>query len=248
MVKITSFLLASLVPLVAASSSISVVRSNGDFKVYGSFVQGNSTLFSGTTIETSAAQSTIRLGNLDLALSPRSRARIYEDHAILETGAGEVNGSAKYALQADKLRITSQGNDAVWQVALAGPDRINVAARKGIAEVRNASGVLLAVVRPGMSLAFSPQGANAPVQLSGTVQVQNGNYYIIDVTTKMRIELRGNNLSQYVGKPVQINGSVVPGATPAAGATQVVQVNAINVFTPPTPPGGGGGGGLTGAQ
>jgi hypothetical protein len=232
----------------AASPSLGVVRSTGDFKVDGSFVQGNSTVFSGSTIETSAAQSTIRLDNLDLALSPGSRARVFADHAVLETGAGLVTGSSSYRLEAAKFRINSQVADAVWQVAMAGPDRVNVAATKGAAEVRNANGVLLAVVRPGLSLAFAPQGgANPGVGLSGTVTTQNGNFYITDVTTKMKIQLQGNNLSQYVGKQVQIQGSVVPGTTPAGGATEVVQVTNINLYVPPTG-GGGGGGGITPAQ
>jgi len=158
-----SVIVASAIHLFAASPSIGVVRSTGDFMVDGSYVQGNSTLFSGNTVETAAAQSTIRLDDLDLALSPKSRARVYKDHAILETGSAVVTGSPKYAMEANKLRINSQNGDSVWQIAVVGPGRINIAAQKGGAEVRNDNGVLLAIVRPGVPLAFAPQaGANAP--------------------------------------------------------------------------------------
>jgi hypothetical protein len=252
MVKIAASLILGGCYLAVSGASILIgtVRSTGYFTVDGSAVQGNGTLFSGNTIETLTSQSRIRLNNLDFALYPDSRARIYADHTTLEKGSGVVTGSTNYSLEAHKIRIASQSEDSVWQVAVNGPDRIAVASRKGNAEVRNSNGILLAVVRPGMALAFSPQagGANASVQLSGTVQVRNGNYFINDVTTKKRIELRGDNLSQYVGKPVQINGSVIPGATPNAEATQVVQVVNINVYTAPgTSAGAGLGPAATGA-
>jgi len=213
--------------LTAATPSIGVIRANGEFRVNGSTIQGNSALFDGNLVETAAVRSLVRLANLEMAMLPQSRVKVYRDHTTLEQGSSLVTNARNYVLEAGSIRISSREKDSEWQVQINGPDRTSVSARKGGAEVRNSSGVLLAVLRPGMSLAFMPEdgaSASAVTKLTGVVERQNGAYLLTDLTSNVRFELRGKDLDKFTGQRVEITGSIIPGAVPAAGASQVVQV------------------------
>jgi len=233
---ISFFAGSCLLAAAAPTSSIGVIRSSGVFRVDGSSVRNNSTLFDGALVETTAARSVLQLDAGEVTLAPDSRAKVYHDRTVLEKGAGLLRDAAKHEFEAGSLEIVPATRDSVVQVDVQGPGRIAVAARNGSALVRNSSGVLLASLQPGMELAFDAgeQGTTA-VNITGVLQVRNGNYYITDPITHVTIQVQGSNLAQYVGKKVEITGSQIPGATPAAGATEVVQVTGI------VPAGGGGG-------
>jgi hypothetical protein len=163
------------------------------------------------------------------------------DRTVLEKGAGLLRDADKLEFEAASLQIIPATKDSVVQVEVEGPSRISVAARIGSALVRNSSGVLVASLQPGMELAFDAGGqGTAAVNITGILQVRNGNYYITDPTAHVTIQVQGSNLARYVGKKVEVTGSQVPGATPAGGASELVQVTSI------TPVGGGGGGGAGG--
>jgi hypothetical protein len=227
---------------VAATGSIGVIRSSGDFRVDGSMMRGNGTIFDGNVIETTAARSVVQLSAGQVTLAPESRAKVYRDRTVLEKGAGLLRDSDKHVFEAASLQVAPAGRDAVIQVDIQGPGRIAVAARSGSALVRNSTGVLVAHLDPGMALAFEPQvGGSTAVKITGVVEQRNGLYFITDATTHVTSQLLGPNLAQYVGKRVEITGSQVPGATPGAGATQVVQAAEIKLV-----PAGGGAGGPAG--
>jgi hypothetical protein len=212
----------------AATTSIGFVRSAGDFRVDGSVVRGNSTVFDGNVIETEAARSVIQLNGVQLTLAPESRAKIYHDRAVLEKGTGTLRDDDRQVFEAASLRISPSAKDSVVQVDLLSANRISVMALSGGAQVRNSSGLLVASVRPGMALAFDvpPQaGGSSAVKLTGMVSVKDGKYYITDGTSNVTAELRGNDLAKFVGKTVEISGSIIPNATPAPGASEVVQVS-----------------------
>jgi hypothetical protein len=56
------------------------------------------------------------------------------------------------------------------------------------------------------------------------VESRDGKYFLTDCTTHVRVELQGPDVAKFLGKTVEITGSSIPGATPAAGASQLVQV------------------------
>jgi hypothetical protein len=217
--------------LTAATSSIGVIRSTGDFRVDGSTVRGNSTVFDGTLIETTTARSIVQLNGGQVTLAPESRAKVYHDRTVLEKGAGLLRDADKQVFEAASLQIAPGAKDSVIQVEVEGPGRIAVAARSGSALVHNSSGVLVASLRSGMELAFDnqPGTSTTTVRISGVIEERNGNYFIVDATTHVTFQIQGTNLGKYVGKKVDITGSVVPGSTPGAGATQVVQVTGIQL-------------------
>ena len=150
-----------LLILAAAPPSIGTVKSNGEFRVDGAAIRGNSTLFEGNIVETGEVRSVVQVGSVQMTLLPESRARIYRDRTVLEKGSGLVSGAPSQRFEAATLRIAPAAANSVLQVEVAGPGRVAVAAHTGIGEVRNASGVLVASVRPGMALAFDA-GAAAP--------------------------------------------------------------------------------------
>jgi hypothetical protein len=193
-------------------------------------VRGNGTLFDGSLIETTGARSVVQLHAMQITLAPDSRAKVYQDHTVLEQGAGLLRDADKHVLDAGSLEIAPADKDAVIQVDVEGPGRISVSARSGGASVRNSAGVLVASLRTGMALEFDTQaGASMAVKIGGVVELRNGNYFVTDATTHVVSQLRGANLAQFVGKNVHITGSLIPGATPLAGATQVVQATQIQL-------------------
>ena len=235
---------ACLLGLAASPPSIGIVKSTGEYRVNGSPVPGNSTLFEGDIVETAAARSVVQLGAAQFTLLPASRAHIFRDRTVLEKGSGLLAGAQNQVVEAATLRIVQTGKNSVVQVEISAPNQVSVAAREGGAEVRNSSGVLVASLRTGMALAFEPQsGASTAVKMTGTVTTQNGKYYLTDENTHVKVELQGQDLEAFVGKEVDMEGSAIPGAAVSGGASQVVQVVTITVVKRRRPAGAGAGGG-----
>jgi hypothetical protein len=214
----------------AASPSIGSVKSTGEFRVDGSAVRGNGTVFDGALVETTTARSVIQLADAQITLAPDSRVRVYRDRTVLEKGSEFVKDGARYVMEAATLRIAPCARESIVQIELTAPSRVTVVASGGAAEVRNSSGVLTANLRPGMALAFEPQAASAAaVKMTGVIESRNGAYFLTDKTTGVTVQLmEGPDVSKYVGKTVEITGSAIPDSTPAAGATQVVRVVTVN--------------------
>ena len=218
------FAVGSLLLLSAASSSIGFVKSTGDFRVDGSAVRGNGTVFEGNVIETTTARSVIQLADAEITLAPESRARVYRDRTVLEKGSGFVRDGARHVIEAATLRIVPSVRDSVVQIEITSPSNVTVATRGGAAEVRNSSGVLTASLRPGMALAFNPQaGAAASVKVTGVIELRDGAYFVTDETTKVKIQLMESpDVIKYVGVECDVTGSSIPGQTAVGGASQVV--------------------------
>jgi hypothetical protein len=214
--------------LAASTPSVGTVKSTGDFLVDGSTIRGNSTVFEGDLIQTTAVGSTVQLGEAQITLLPNSSAKVYRDHTVLESGSELMRNGEKDMIEAVTLKIASPAKDGVVLVAMSGPNSVQVFANSGAAQVRTAAGFLVASLNPGMGLAFTPQaGAATSMQMKGVLESQNGKFFLTDVTSKTRVELRGTDLAKFVGKSVQVTGSVILGAAAASGATQAVQVTKI---------------------
>jgi hypothetical protein len=145
-------------------------------------------------------------------------------------------------VEARNLRIGVSDPATRVRVAVDRQNRVLVASLGGGAEVRNAQGMLVARVLPGTALTMSASGS-AAVELTGTVQQLNGEFYLTDDVSKVKVELRGSNLKSLVGKHVHVIGTESGEAT-AAGVPQTVTV------TTATPVGAGtagAGGAATGA-
>jgi hypothetical protein len=238
----------SLALVAATSPSIGLVKSTGEFRVDGSAVQGNGNVFEGDLVETAAARSVIQLAGVQITLAPDSRARIFRDHTVLEKGSGFFKGGAHHVIEADFLRVAPTSGESAVEVEITNPSGVTVASRGGAAEVRNSSGLLATRLFPGMSLAFSPQeGAASAIQMTGVIEARNGEYFLTDETTKVKVQIESKDASKYVGKRVAIQGSSVPDAKPAGDASQLVRAVTIKTVSAAAGAGGAGGGAAAGA-
>jgi hypothetical protein len=136
-----------------------------------------------------------------------------------------MRNGEKRMIEAATLQIVSAAKDGIVLVAMGGPNNVKVFATSGAAQVRTAAGFLVASLSPGTGLAFSPQaGAATSMQMKGVLESTDGKFFLTDVTSKTRVELRGTDLAKFKGKSIQVTGSVIMGAAAGAGASQVVQV------------------------
>jgi hypothetical protein len=204
----------SMLFLMAAPPSIGVIRSTGDFQVDGSTVTGNATLFEGSTVQTSAAQSKIQLSSgAQIVLLPNTRAQVYKDR-----------------VEAATLRISPADTHTVAEILTQDNNRVSVRAFQGLVDVRNGAGVLVATIHPGLALAFTAQagGASTATKMSGCLVKKGDKYFLTDGATGVTVELQGAAVAAAAGHQVEITGSMIPGATAAAGASQVIQVVTVD--------------------
>jgi hypothetical protein len=216
-------LAATINLLPAATPSIGVALSSGSMTVDNSLVPGNATLFDGNTIETGATSSRLQMKNGKLAeLDADSAAKVYSDHMVLQRGSGEASGS--YGVVAKSLRIT--GDSA--RVSVSG-NTVEVAALSSPVLVSTSAGLQVANLMPGRALAFTPQdsGAMAPATVSGCLRKVGEALMLTDTTSNVTVQLTGGGIEKYEKHLVSVTGTPAGGATPAAGATQVLTVTNV---------------------
>lgn len=217
----------------AAGPALGVAIAKGGFQIDGSSVSDNATLFGGTTVETSQASSRLQLNSgARVELSPRSRAKVFSDHIRLEKGVGEL-ASKDYQIEAQSLRIETIEPKTVARVRIDGSRNVMVAAVNGPVRVYNEIGLLVANVKPGVPLAFQPQAAAPTVSERTGCLLQSKEdgtkFILVDQVANITVELRGAGLAENVGNQVKISGTAFRSATPVAGASQVIQVTALEV-------------------
>jgi hypothetical protein len=222
-------LCGSIATLSASPPVIGVARSRGAFMINNASVPGTATILDGTSVRTMALSSDVRLKTGErLTLGSGSAATIYQDRLVLQSGIAEVDRVSAYHVEAGDLRIGASNSGASVRVAVSGSQQVQVAAMAGTAEVRNAKGVLVARIPPGMALQLQTTGGNSSTELTGVITSEHGKYFLTDETTKVKVELRGNNLKELVGKRARVKGSTVPAAT--AGDAAVVTVASATVI------------------
>lgn len=191
---------------------------------------GNGTLFEGTTVETSETAGRLRLNNgVEMRLASSSRGTVFSDRFVLVRGAGELEGAERFLIEARGLQILAEGPAAAGRVAVTEDHRVQVAALRGHFRVMTPDGVAVAAMPAGKALEFdaSQAGAAAPWSMIGCLMEKDGRYLLRDETTGLTVEVRGAGLHSSVGNQVAITGVVVPGAQPAEGASQMIQVSTV---------------------
>ncbi len=222
-------LCASAVHLVAAPAVIGVARSWGAFYVNNASVPGSATVFDGASLRTAEAASNLNLtGGERVLLSSQSAATIFAGRLQLDRGMAEFGGSAGYRVEARNLRVETLDSAARIRVGIDRQNRVIVASMQGPAEVRNSRGNLLARIAAGGALTLSASSPDS-VELTGIILMKDGKYYLVDDATKVQVELRGDGLKDLIGKHAQIAGKMQSGESVAAGAPQVVIVEAAKI-------------------
>ncbi len=217
-------LVANLSVLTAAAPAIGVAISSGSVTVDNAIVPGNATLFDGNTIVTGATSSRLQMKDGKLArLGSGSSAKVYSDHIVLEKGFGETYGNM--GVDASSLRIAGDST----RVSIHGRT-VEVAALGSPVTVSTSTGVQIANLMPGRALAFTPQdaGALAPATLTGCVRKVGEFYFLTDTTSNVTVQLMGGGVEKYVKHTVTVTGTPASGSTPAAGASQVLNLSNVN--------------------
>jgi len=218
----------------AASSVIGVATARGGIRMDEAAVNGNGTLFDGTTVETGRTASDLRLTNgVSVQLASGSKGTVYANRMVLQRGGGQMTNPAgsppNYHMEARTLRVVPDGLGSTGTVQLTAANRIQVAVLRGNLRVTNAHGVMIAALAAGRALEFelpSDAGALGPTLVTGCLVKRDSKFLLTDEAANVTVELKGN-LDQYVGRRIEVNGSQVPGARPATGASQVVQAAQI---------------------
>jgi len=219
-----SVLVAGVSVLSAANSAIGVAISSGSVTVDNSVVPGNATLFDGNTIATGATSSRLQMNSGKLVvLGSESSAKVFADHIVLQKGNSEISGS--YTMDANSLRISGQSA----RVALHGKT-VEVAALGSPVLVSTSTGIQVANLLPGRALAFTPQeaGALAPATLSGCVRKVGTDYFLTDEVSNVTVQLVGGGIEKHWKHSIKVTGAPA-GSTPAAGASQVLNVSNIEM-------------------
>src|SRR6266571_4296700 len=74
--------------------------------------------------------------------------------------------------------------------------------------------------------ATAQTSAGAPsAPLAGCVQKNGGIYTLVDENSKTKVQLHGGNLR--AGQHIQVTGTAAANASPAGGATQVLEVSGV---------------------
>jgi hypothetical protein len=217
--------------LLAAASltgapAIGIVTASGHFTVGGSEVWGNATLFDGAVIETSSASSQLALSNgVKVQLGAGSRAHVYADHLVLESGVGQVAQAAPFELDAAGLKIRGGG------VRVGLGQTIEIAALTGVAKVSGNGGVLLAAIPAGRHMNLEFQAAQSgTLSRSGCLVYKDSHFLMQDDNTQEVVELSGSagDLSQNLGNRVGVKGTASAAKPAVSSATSVMTVSSVS--------------------
>jgi hypothetical protein len=210
--------------LAAPTSGIGVAMSEGSISINSASSVGNATIFDGSSLQTGRAASQVRLNDgAQLRLASDSAAKVFTDHVDLQRGSASITG---YTANTSGLSIRAEGKSSA-SVSMRDQGVVEIAALTGDVHVFNAAGLNVANLVPGRALDLKPQdaGASAPSTLTGCAVKSGNNLLFTDETSKVVVQLNGSAVK--TNKRVQISGTMVPNATPAAGATQVLSVNSV---------------------
>jgi hypothetical protein len=215
--------------MAASGNVIGVAIARGSFEVDHSQVSGNSTIFDGADVQTGSFSSRINLNDgTRVALGPDSRAKVKGESLVLEKGLGELQARTHYQIEARTLRISPSRPNAIARVLIEGDRKVRVEAVEGPVTVLSHSGILVARVKPGAALSFEPQAAQEDTfQVEGCLLRKQGRYILVDQTSNQVVEVRGVDLTPHVCNRVKIAGTAVRGATPLAGASQVILIRTV---------------------
>jgi hypothetical protein len=227
-----SFILIAVGAAFGSTPVIGMATAQSGLTLDNTKVGGNATLFDGSTVQ-AKSYSRIQLKNGSrLDLGTDSKARVFANRATLESGMSEIQSPSGFEIEAQTLRIRPSEASSIARVKLDAGNRVLVTALNAPVNVWNGDGLLVARVNPGLPLSFLPQAAGSSAfDSTGCVLQKNGAAIFADQTGNQVFELRGADLRKAVGNTTHVVGTINSSATPAGGASQVVNVTSATVTT-----------------
>jgi hypothetical protein len=222
----------------AASPSIGSVTSRGELKVDNYLVNGSGTVFDGSVVETGKSAASIadlRLGNdAVISLYVDSRGTLHRDRLELQRGMAALSSTGSFRVEAYGLHVAPRQAHSSGIVSIEPDNSVNVVARTGDLEVKDAAGRTIALIHSGHSLSFSALDGKPSTDFiaAGVVSSEKGHYYLRTSETDVKYELNGDNLQKFDGSSVIASGTLDPSAEGVAGAAGKIHAKSIE-FTPP---------------
>jgi hypothetical protein len=207
----------------ASPPAIGIITASGHFTVDGSRIWGNSTLFDGARVETWNASSELALRNgVKVHLAVGSAARIWANRLNLERGSGQITAPGAFEIGAGDMTVSAKS--ARLMIALAAPQRLQVAALSGSVRVSGAGGALLGSVIAGRNMNFALFQA---ITRAGCLVYKDGGFLLQSDDSPEVLQLTGPDLAANVGNRVEVTGrraTAAPTVQPAAGVMDVTSV------------------------
>ena len=217
---------AGIVP--AAPRYIGMVTSEGRLWVDSAGVSTHATLFEGSVVETQDAMARLQLaGGVRVLLDEASRARLFQDHLLLEKGRAQLDKGAAFRIEARALEVVPARPESRAVVSMRDP-AIEVGALNGEVQVRNARGILIARVSPARAVELQPDLGGASL-VTGCLSKLGNRIILEDEVSGVIVELRGEKLDAYAGKRVQLTGQAV-NSRAEAPADEVIHTSEVKVL------------------
>ena len=229
----------------SSTDSPAVAWSAGVIRINGADHSGSGNVLPGAKLETMRSAGQLYLSNgTRMKLAASTRVSVDAQSVNLEGGAARIDSmpatSRPLHIAAGELHVTAAGGT----IQRLRQNELIVTAASKPSEVRKSNGVLVAMVRPGETLAFSvPAGrANSiDTRMTGRVSNENGRFYLTDEVSSLKTELQGGRPASYSGQRVQALGELIQNNNDNR-RTLVVKEYAM-LQDPPTPQTGSTGGG-----
>ena len=228
----TALVALSSLSFAGSPAAIGVVSASGQFRLEGSRIWGNSTLFEGARVETSDASSELALSNgVKVHLAAGSSARVWQRRLELERGTGQVTASSAFEVNAGGVTVAADASvkGSRYRVGVSPGARLEVAALSGNARVMGARGKVLAAVPVGSNMSFAMQQV---VTRAGCL-VYKDNGFLLQVDDSPDVfQLAGGPLAENVGNRVTVTGAVGLNAATINPAMLILNVTALLVRAP----------------
>ncbi len=190
-----------------AERFIGVAMSEAPLRINDVVTGAGATIFPGTLIETLESPARLRMTTGDMVyLAPRTRARLFAEHARIESGAVVLNAKGSYVLLARSLQIAPEGS-TLEQVRLDG-NHVQVSVSNGAASVRNASNLTVGRVLSSQSLQFTAGSDARSTTVKGRVRQEGGRELLSDETSGLNFRLQGEKVSGLTGRRVELSGNL----------------------------------------
>jgi hypothetical protein len=211
-----------------APAVVGTVTAQGAFRIDGSTIPGNATLFEGSWVEAGTSVVSVKLSRgVEVSLAAASRGRFFGDHVVLETGIAQLEKGASFRVEARSLSIAPATGDALARVTVGRGTQVRVAAVKGSFRVLNSNGLLIANLAATTVIDFESQSSNPGFRLTGCLVHKGGHVLVTDETTNLAVELVGLSLVKELGNRVEVTGVMDPTTIPASNISQVIRVTAV---------------------
>lgn len=220
---------ACCIPVVyaVAGEPIGFAYVDGAYRMNGTAVRGNSTLFEGAKLEIGDAPGSLHLNSgASVWLAPGSRTQVLRNSVLLLAGLGQLRSTSAYALDTRVVRIVPSEPDSLVRVQVESGGAAIVTELRGAAEVLNNRGVHVGTVVEGSVVRFAEHsGPSDAVRVSGCIVRDGDSLMITDRITKLNLQVRGAGIEREVGHAVDLAGT--EDKPDRSGAPMLVRVSEL---------------------